>query len=401
MKLEQTITQLADQCVKCGMCLPACPTYQLKKNENESPRGRIALMQGIVSGELVLDKKVTKYLDHCVNCLSCEKICPSTVQYQTLIDSIREYTVNQQQNYLPANITSTLLKPAIKNTVFNLLRLYQASGLQFLLRATGLLKIFALKEADALLPQLSARLKPKSHYPKSPLDSQQHAPATVALFTGCMGTLFEQQAVLDSIKVLTQLGFNVDIPEQQCCGALHQHSGYTQQANSFAEHNKQAFLNHKKYTAILFTASGCGAQLKASLNQNRVPVNSVMQFVFEYSKLNRLTLNPIKQHIALHQPCSLKNVLHEEQAVIELLHAIPQLVISGIEAQCCGAAGKNMLTQAKLAKQIRTPILKQVDSVSPDIVVSSNIGCALHLKAGLENNIALKHPIELLAASLN
>ncbi len=396
MKLKQTIIQLADQCVKCGMCLPVCPTYQVSKNENESPRGRIALMQGIVNGELALNKRVSKYLEHCVNCLSCEKICPSTVQYETLIDGIREYTVNQQQQKLSGKFISLLISPPIKNNLFSFLRLYQHSGLQFLLRSTGILKVLGLKQQDKLLPKLSSRLKLKLHYPSTLNPALGH----VALFTGCMGNLFEQQAILASIEVLTCLGFNVNIPKQVCCGALHQHSGFTQQAESCAAQNRRAFLKNKTYNAILFTASGCGAQLKASLQQNDVDVLSIMQFIHNHTQSSPLKLKPVKQHIALHQPCSLKNSLHEEKAVTELLGSIPQLVLSELQSQCCGAAGKNMLTQPKLAKQIRKPILIQIESISADMIVTSNIGCALHLKAGVADGTPLKHPIELLAASL-
>ena len=395
LKLKQKINQLADQCVKCGMCLPTCPTYKVSKNESESPRGRIALMQGIVNGDLPLNSKVTKHLDHCVSCLSCENICPSTVQYETLIDSIREYTAINTNNKKTGKIISLLLAPLVKNTLFGVMRLYQGSGLQFLFRSSGILKPLGLKEKDKLLPKLSSRLKLKPLYKTQ----QQSALGTVALFTGCMGDIFEQNTIQASITVLNALGFNVAIPKQVCCGALHQHSGYPTQAESFATVNRRSLLSADKYVAILFTASGCGTQLKSSLKQASIPVHSIMQFVSLYIHKNTLTLKPVQQHVAIHQPCSLKNSLHEEQAVIEILSAIPQLRITELQAECCGAAGKNMLTQPQLAAQIRQPIIEQIDKFSPNLLVSSNIGCALHLKSAISDNIPLIHPVELLAKS--
>lgn len=406
LELNQKLSLLADQCVKCGMCLPGCPTYQISKNENESPRGRIALMQGIMQGDLQLTGKVKDHLDHCVSCLSCEKICPSTVQYETLIDGIREYTVTQQNNTSAAKLISFLISPAIQSSLFMLLRFYQLSGIQTLLRKSGLLKLIGLHTKEQLLPKLSARLDLKPHYPTELNALDPNTLNTVALFSGCMGNLFEQKAIQSSIQVLNTLGYNVAVPEQVCCGALHQHSGFRSQADELAEKNRQSFLVNKNYAAILFTASGCGAQLKTTLKESSVPVTSVMQFIQQHTKNVPLKLNTIEQqNVAVHQPCSLKNILGEDAAVIQLLNSIPGLTISELDSQCCGAAGKNMLTQANLANQIRQPLLEQIQQASPDAVVSSNIGCALHLMAGLNidnrlNEIPLLHPIELLAKSL-
>ncbi len=394
MQLKQHIDQLADQCVKCGMCLPGCPTYQLSKNENESPRGRIALMQGIVNGELNLSPNVIQHLDHCLGCLSCEKICPSKVQYETLIDSIREYTVLQKPLPFQNKLISFLVKPTIQNSLFPLLRFYQFSGIQKLARVSGLLKLTGLSKQEQLLPKLKPRLKLNPHYP-----AKQASLGTVALFTGCMGQQFEQSALLASIKVLTRLGYDVDIPEQVCCGALHQHSGFRQQADTFAKTNK-TFLLNGSYQAILFTASGCGAQLKTSLKQNQIPVTSLMDFIEQHSRKHSVSFASIKQSVVIHQPCSLQNTLKQTDAVITLLGKIPALKITELQSPCCGAAGKNMLSQTTLANQIRQPLLKQIQQTAADIVVSSNIGCALHLGAGLQRKIPVVHPIELIAKSL-
>jgi len=382
------------------MCLPTCPTYQISKNENESPRGRIALMQGVVQGELTLSSKIKDHLDHCVSCLSCEKICPSTVKYETLIDGIREYTVSKQQYTVTAKLISFFITPVFQKSIFMLLRLYQLSGLQTIVHNIGLLKIIGLHSQAKLLPKLSPHLKLKEHYPATSTSI-----GSVALFTGCMGNLFEQKAILASIQILNTLGYNVEVPSQVCCGALHQHSGYVEQATTLAVKNRKSFLDANNYVAIIFTASGCGAQLKSTLKQSKIPVTSIMQFVYNHAQSNPLNFKAVEaKSIAVHQPCSLKNSLGEDSAVICLLNKIPSLTVTELSSQCCGAAGKNMLTQTSLANQIRQPLLEQITAVSPDIVVSSNIGCALHLMAGLSDEhikeIPLIHPVELLAQSL-
>jgi len=397
--LKQQINQLADQCVKCGMCLPSCPTYQLNNNENESPRGRIALMQGIVNDELTLSPKVIQHLDHCLGCLSCEKICPSMIQYETLIDSIREFTVSKKGSFpFTARLISLLINPVIQNSLFPLLRFYQVTGLQKLLRASGLLKLVGLSKQEQLLPKLIAKLNLKPHY----ASVTKNTLGTVALFTGCMGKHFEQAAILASIKVLNQLGYDVEIPRQVCCGALHQHSGFPQQADALALTNANFLLNNS-YTAILFTASGCGSQLKSSFiknhTQSKATVTSLMAFIQQHIETHSVTFSAIDKNIVVHQPCSLKNALKQTNAVIHLLNKIPKLKLTELQAQCCGAAGKNMLTQTNLANQIREPLLIQIND-SFDMLVSSNIGCALHLNARLKNKIPVVHPIEIIAKSL-
>ncbi len=338
LQLKQQIDQLADQCVKCGMCLPGCPTYQLSKNENESPRGRIALMQGIVTGELSLSPKVIQHLDHCLGCLSCENICPSKVEYEILIDAIREYTVAEKNPAFQEKLISFLIKPAVQNSLFPLLRFYQRSGIQKLVQFAGVLKLMGLSQQEQLLPKLKRRLKLQPRY-----SAQQDSLGTVALFIGCMGQHFEQATIVASIKVLTRLGYDVEVPEQVCCGALHQHSGFRQQAAALAKTNARFLLNDS-YQAILFTASGCGAQLKTSLKQDQVPVSSLMDFILQHTRKHPVSFAAIERTIAVHQPCSLQNVLKQSDAVATLLSKIPGLEIIELQSQCCGAAGKNMLS---------------------------------------------------------
>ena len=395
MDLKQTITEQADQCVKCGMCLPSCPTYQIFKNESESPRGRIALMQGLVQGQLDLNSKVLSHLDHCTGCLSCENLCPSHVKFEQLLDNTRAFTVLKQPKAKTAQVINFLTNASVQTYLHKLLRLYQLTGLQTLFRSSGILKAVGLQQQEKLLPKLQARLKLKNFYPSN--NSANNG--AVSLFPGCMGSSFEQNTILASLALLNRLGYDVHIPTTGCCGALHQHSGYPQQAEQHHQANQQALLATKT-NAILFTASGCGAQLKSSLATATIPVTSIMDFVQQHLITHGVTFKALNKSIALHHPCSLKNALKQSEPVEELLSQIPSLSITTLEAPCCGAAGKNMLTQTNLANLIRQPLIQQIQSSQPDYVVTSNIGCLLHLSAGLEHSIPAIHPVELLAKSL-
>jgi len=376
------------------MCLPTCPTYQLSKNENESPRGRIALMHGIVQEDLPLTSKAIKHLDHCLGCLSCEDVCPSNVKYEELIDGIREYTVNKQNNSFTKLFISLLTRANIQKIIFSLLRLYQLSGVQWLSRRSGLLKITGVNEQEELLPKLNKRLSLKPFYP-----TQKKSLGTVNLFTGCMGNAFEQNAISTSIGLLNKLGYDISIPKQVCCGALHQHSGFKKQANELANTNNQLLFQDNP-VAVVFTASGCGAQLTKTLHQAETPVTSILDFVQQHVSNHSIVFNPVKTKVAVHQPCSLQNSLKQSDAVLHVLNKIPDLELIELQSQCCGAAGKNMLTETKIANQIRQPLLTQIKATQPDQVITSNIGCLLHLRAGIEKNIPLIHPVELIAKSI-
>ena len=355
-------------------------------------------MQGIVQGELALNNKVIHHLDHCLGCLACENLCPSNVKYEVLIDSIREYTATQKPSRKTALLISALTRPGWQKILFGFLHFYQRSGLQWLARKTRLLKLLGLNEQDKLLAKLNKRLSLKKSYAAA-----GKSLGSVSLFTGCMGNAFEQKAILASISVLNKLSYDVSIPQQVCCGALHQHSGYKQQANKLAQTNMQLLTNNdtaKNTKAILFTASGCGAQLKSALKQSNTTVTSVLAFVQQHIKTHPVTFNPLAINIALHQPCSLQNVLKQTDSVTDVLNNIPQLKITELQSQCCGAAGKNMLTQTHLAKQVRQPLIEQINLINPEFVVTSNIGCLLHIQAGLDKKIQCIHPVELLEKSI-
>jgi glycolate oxidase iron-sulfur subunit len=394
----------ADLCVKCGLCLPHCPTYLQSQNEADSPRGRIALMQGLASGIIPPGPTLEAHLDGCLSCRACEAVCPAKVPYGRLMDAGRELLQrkNPQRGGPTRFIGYWLTRPAARNLAARLLWLYQRLGLQWLLRRSGLLGRGRLARLDSLLPRI--------HLPSSMRSPETGAAVEVSLFTGCMGELADHQTLSDALSVLARLGIATSVPSTQgCCGALHQHAGMRKQAAQLAHKNLAAFGGD---SVILSSASGCGATLMEYpelLGQNGGAFSGRVQDLssFLLSRWPRdLPLKPLKARIAIHTPCTLKNVMKQADAVHALLQKIPGVTLMTLDAgeRCCGAAGSYFITQPEMADRLLEEKLEAARRLAPDLIVSGNIGCSLHLAAGLRRaglSVELLHPVSLMKRQLD
>jgi glycolate oxidase iron-sulfur subunit len=394
----------ADLCVKCGLCLPHCPTYLQSQNEADSPRGRIALMQGLASGVIPPGPKLEAHLDGCLSCRACEPVCPAKVPYGRLIDAGRELLLrrNPRRGTPTRFIGYWLTRPAARNFAARLLWLYQRLGLQWLLRRSRLLGRGRLARLESLLPRM--------RLPSSLRNPVTDAGAEVSLFTGCMGELADRQTLDDALSVLARLGIATSVPPTQgCCGALHQHAGMREQAAQLARNNLAAFGGD---AVILSGASGCGATLKEypellgqAGGEFSARVEDLSSFLLSRWPLD-LPLKTLKARIAIHTPCTLKNVMKQADAVHALLQKIPGVTVMTLDPseRCCGAAGSYFLTQPEMADRLLQQKLEAVRRLAPDIIVSSNIGCSLHLAAGLRRaalSVELLHPVSLIARQLD
>ncbi len=393
----------ADICVKCGLCLPHCPTYTKTQNENESPRGRIALIQAWAGGHLPASDKRIEHIDNCLLCRSCEKVCPAVVPYGRLIDGFRGHIYGQRRPALAVSLLKTVShNKTINRLAQSGLRTYRSSRLQKTARWLRLPKLLRLASIDRLLPDADNHNQQslKTYYAAT-----GPVTGTVGLFTGCMGALLDKETVLAAIKVLTAVGYNVSLPEQQtCCGALDLHDGDQETAARLETINCSAFYE-RNLDAIVTIASGCGGQLQEyGQREFADKVVDISRFLSDCNLGEQLT--PLTASVCLHTPCSLKNVMREEQGALKLLQQVPGLTIKALPeaTPCCGSAGSYMLRHPQMAQALLGDLLEAALKTSPDYLVSSNIGCALHIAAGLrEQGIAMEviHPIVLIARQLN
>ena len=403
---QPQLINATDRCVMCGMCLPHCPTYQITRDEGESPRGRIALIQGLANGRLAPTTRVEDHLEHCLGCRACEAMCPSGVAYGEIIDGGRALLHQQGKSEpRPRLLYSLVPRPRRLRLFGRTLRLLQLSGLQALARGIGLTRALGLARLDALLPRLAPLPSWRDYYPPA----GRHR-GEVALFLGCFADFADRPALNAVVRLLTRLGYGVHIPPRQtCCGALHLHQGDRYIAQHLAECNTAAF-NGLRVDAVIHAASGCGATLteypRNDFPRLTAPVYDISTFLAMNPWPEDAVLAPLPKRVAVHDPCNLSHVLRQAGAPYQLLARIPELESVALpdNRRCCGAAGSYMLTQPDVADRLRDDKIEALRALDAQILVSSNPGCALHLRAGIKAaglNIPVMHPIELLVAQLD
>lgn len=391
------LLSLADQCVLCGLCLPACPTYRVERSEAESPRGRIALARALAQGALEPEPAAQAHLDHCLGCLSCERACPSGVKYGRLIDAARELTAPP-----PDRSTALLYALAARpQRIRQLAALSAMLGLPRWLARWGRRRGWRWMAQIPPLPALPAL--PAAMAPAAAIAGTR---GRVGLFLGCVASAFDRDTHAAARRLLQALGYVVIEPAQQgCCGALAQHAGHVEVAAKLAAPTRQAFVAAGVET-VLVTASGCFGTLRDStLAGTGMTVREIGEFLAADSQLPALQFAPLPRRAALHLPCSLSNRVRAAAATRALLARIPQLQLLDLPEQprCCGAGGTNFLRFPHSADALREERLDGVQAQQAELLLTSNIGCRLHLGAGLrerDSALPVLHPVSLLAQQL-
>jgi len=358
--------------VKCGLCLPHCPTYQLSSNESESPRGRIALVDGLLRGRLKPDSALKAHIDSCLLCRKCETACPSKVDYLSVIDTAREQLGGSSA------FAKQLAKP-------KRMRLLSRLG-------RWLPSIHPFLKLNKALPEGGDPPKAGVYSANRPSIGK------VGLLTGCATSIYQGGTLRAAIKLLNALGYVVVVKENACCcGALAKHSGDHKLAEQLMNANEAAF---KHVDAVISIATGCSGYLKEEAS---FEADDIIGFLANSETWSDLAFKPVKMNVGLHRPCSQNNVLKEQKALDALLSSIPGLHVTELnpKGNCCGAAGDYMLSHAAEAKKLRQPILDNATQQPLDAVISSNVGCAMHIAEGLDNPaVPVIHPIILLAQQL-
>lgn len=399
MDSEQILTEV-DLCVKCGYCLPHCPTYALKADEGESPRGRIALIQGLLSG-LVDSERLHDHLDSCLACRACEAACPSDVRYGLLITSVRD--IQRSDDNAPGAVKKALLHTLshapYSRTISSLAGFYQKFGMASIANKLG---GESIKRLNKLLPANIDTTPWKELYPATGTPMGR-----VGLFTGCISRITDRAALDAGIAIMNRLGYDVVVPTNQgCCGAMHHNCGDSSEAKNMAQNNQDAFSNLELDT-IVGVASGCISHLKEQC-ESSAPSTQIMDishFLCNTHNIKDLELNPLDKRVVIHTPCSMKNVLKQAYAPFHLLGLIPGIDLLELPENglCCGAAGTYVIESPGEADILREDKISGLKKSRAEILVTSNTGCSLHLAAGIRNediDIEVLHPVELLARQL-
>lgn len=409
--------EIINTCVRCGFCLDSCPTYLETRVETSSPRGRIYLMKSVTEGRLdVTSAGFVHQMYECLDCRACEAVCPSGVAYGQLVEPARA----QVERHVRRPLFQRALRAITFRLLFrymslfrvqsNLFKVYQRSGLQWLLRSSGLLQLLGLAELERFLPRMSARFfVPEGQvYP-----AVGRARATVGIFAGCiMSTAF---ASIDraTARVLARNGCDVVAPPAQgCCGALNVHSGDLESARAMMRENIAAFERFQ-LDAIIINAAGCGSTLKEYghlLRDDPAWAERARNFSAKVKDFSEFLAGvglagapgALPARVTYQDACHLAHAQRITKQPRDLLRAIPgiELVEMKESSLCCGSAGVYNVTNPEMSRRLMDRKAGNVANVLPEIVVSANPGCMLQLRRGLERadakGVQVKHIAEVL-----
>ncbi|WP_172370381.1 (Fe-S)-binding protein [Sporosarcina jiandibaonis] len=392
-------------CTRCGFCLPSCPTYiESGKKEINSPRGRIALMKGVVDGLIEPDEDVKRSIDLCLGCRACEPVCPSGVKFGHLLEQARDAIYQTNNQSLPEKAMRSIffnnLFPYHNRMIgaVGLLGFYQRSGLQKITRSVGIMNLFpeTMRTMEKVLPEVPKKKEMKQrqrHF--APLRERKK---NVAFFSGClMDTVF--MSTNDSTtKLLQYAGCEIVVPKTQgCCGALHGHSGEQNRAREMAKRNIEAF-EAAEVDYIITNAGGCGAFLvdyghllkddpewseRAQAFSNKIKDITSILVELEFDKL---PLRLDDQIVTYQDSCHLKNGQKTFIEPRKLLQSIEGVTFVEMHdaGRCCGSAGIYNIVESEMSMQILDYKMEQTKKTDAKTIVTTNPGCLLQMKLGIE-----------------
>ena len=405
------------QCIHCGMCLEACPTYQITRLETESPRGRIHLMIAMLEGAPASDT-TRLHLDRCLACRACEVVCPSGVPYGQLIEAARTDIADQTQprrGWLAARLRGlaldTLADPRSLARAAAVLGLYERLGLRAFVHRIGLTRILphGLRRLEALYPPFA---RPPYRAPAPPPAPR----ARVALLLGCVMRVAYGDVHTAVGRILVRQGIAVvDAPAQTCCGALHAHAGEREAARALARRNIAAF-EQAAVDRVVVDAAGCGAHLKgyshlladdnawaARAAAFAAKVSDVNEYLAEVAgeRLGRLDLRATYQdacHLAHAQ-----GIRRQPRELLSRVHGLELIEMVDSDV-CCGSAGSYNLTQPDYADRLQARKVDAILATGASAVISANPGCMLQLEAGLRargSTLPVLHVVEVLDRAMS
>jgi len=402
-------------CMRCGMCLPACPTYKETFLETASPRGRVALIRKLQEGELDQSERLLEYLSLCLDCQACASACPCGVNAGELV---AEFTCERKTesglNFMEELILHKLVPhPDRLESSLVPMRLYQRAGLQKLVRKLGVLKMFPkqLERMEGLLPNLPAKPLRQEIQEITPAIGTERG--TVGFFLGCVMSLIFSDASRATIKLLSSLGYRVITPKNQvCCGAPNMLGGDLAGLEEAARTNVAIFGGYE-VDFIVTDCGGCGAELKkyghhlegeaAAAFSSRV--RDISEVLALHADELQGLLKPLPLQVTYHDPCHIAHCQGIRKQPRDLLKLIPGLQYKELEMAdaCCGSAGTYNITKPEMSDRILQRKLDTVAASGADILVTSNPGCLLQLKKGLADQlpgVRLMHLTELLVRSM-
>ncbi len=410
-----------NQCVRCGLCLPTCPTYVETLVETSGPRGRIALIKAVSEDQLDLTSPGFMHqMSECLDCRACEAVCPSGVRYGELLEPARTQIVRATaaertpaarfgRAFLIGALFSHL---GLMRFAAALTRFYQRSGLQAFARSSGILRLLKLQDLEALAPRMSA---PFFVPAEQRFAAHGTAKMTAFFHAGCIMHVAFADWNEASVRVLNRAGIDVIVPRDQgCCGAITIHAGEMERGRELARRNIASF-ERSGADVYVINAAGCGSALKEygqlfhddpAWHARALAFSAKVRDITELLDQTGIGpgLGPLDAIVTYQDPCHLAHAQRITAPPRRLLAQIPGLEIREMEESslCCGSAGIYNITQPEMAGRLGRRKVEHVVNVAPDILATANPGCALQIANGLRSagkTIEVLHVVQLLDRS--
>jgi glycolate oxidase iron-sulfur subunit len=406
-------------CVQCGYCLPVCPTYESMKTETHSPRGRINLVKQFANGNIDLET-LKDPIEKCLGCMACVTACPTNVKYGSILSEAKNVLAKGSERSILRRITEKvtfdLLIPSrfLMRILGDLLWLFRKSGLIMALRSAGFFKVipFHLGDFESVLPPVGSprarRNRVEVLYPAS------SSKARAGFFMGCVMESMLSGINTSTIDLLLDTGVTVVAPrDQTCCGALHAHAGRQDKAKKLAMRNIEAFENGS-VDFIVTNAGGCGAHLikyeeyfgddlewapRAKAFSSKI--KDISEVLDECDDL--IFSKKLADRATYQSSCHLLNVQHVDKSPLRMINSIPGVNYCELEGyeRCCGSAGIYNIENFEESMVILDAKIQQVIRTGADTIVTTNPGCLLQMKLGIERHglrgqVRAVHLVELL-----
>ena len=386
-------------CVHCGFCNATCPTYRILGDELDGPRGRIYLIKGLLEGKEA-SQKTQVHLDRCLTCLACETSCPSGVEYGRLAEIGRQQINKKAKRIFSERSYRYLLRQILPYPKRFSLLLRIGRGIRF------------------LLPDKYRRMIPVNIHTKQQIKKIESVVHTrkMILFSGCVQPLLSPETNCASTRLLNKLGIEtITSRDEKCCGAIDHHMAIDERALFFIKNNIDAWWPsiEQGAEAIVISASGCGTMIKDygyilrndpdykdKAHQVAKLARDIGEIIAaeDVGKLRKI-INVSSNRFAFQNPCSLQHGQKMKDKTAELLKKLGYQICDVEDAdQCCGSAGTYSLLQTELSEKLRRKKINSLEVVKPDVIMTANIGCQLHLQQATD--IPVKHWIEILEEDL-
>lgn len=385
LPLVQEADAILRKCVHCGFCTATCPTYQLLGDELDGPRGRIYLIKDLLETDS-FNSQSRQHLDRCLTCRSCETTCPSGVEYGRLLDIGRVISNEKVKPQFAQRIAGFLLRTFVPT----------GSLFSFLLRVGRLVR--------PLLPRGLARHVPRKIRAEK---AERNPGARILLLSGCV-----QSAATPSVTAALQLilkarGVTTDAVSEGCCGALDYHLGaHDKGLTRMRQVIDLIYPRLEEVDHVVSSATGCGVTLKEyplALSHDaayRDRARAVAEKVVDASELFEELPVTLAGKVAVHTPCSMQHGMKLTGRVEQLLASAGAEIVSQKDGHlCCGSAGSYSMLQPELAERLRDNKLASLQANKPEVIVTANIGCQLHLDA--DADVPVMHWLEYVADRLS